>query len=60
VTLRGRITRLYEGSGLIVRCPECMRHILDNLCDVHGDVHGVYDLRVSEVRGRENQSNTPA
>lgn len=46
LTLRGKITRLYEGSGLIVRCPECKRQILRNICVVHGEVNGIYDLRV--------------
>lgn len=46
IPLRGKITQIYEGSGLIMRCPECKRQILNNLCVVHGDVQGIHDLRI--------------
>lgn len=44
--LRGKITEIYEGSGLIQRCPTCDRWIIDNFCIVHSDVDGVWDLRI--------------
>ena len=32
--LNGRITQIYDGSGLIQRCPKCNRWIIDNFCIV--------------------------
>lgn len=46
VTLNGRITQIYDGSGLIQRCPKCNRWIIDNFCIVHSDVEGIWDLRI--------------
>ena len=45
-TLQGRITQIYDGSGLIQRCPKCNRWIIDNFCIVHSDVEGIWDLRI--------------
>ncbi|MBC8521112.1 MAG: hypothetical protein H8D26_03870 [Methanomicrobia archaeon] len=44
--LNGKITQIYDGSGLIQRCPKCNRWIIDNFCMVHSDVEGVWDLRI--------------
>jgi len=44
--LSGKITQIYDGSGLIQRCPKCNRWIIDNFCIVHSDVEGVWDLRI--------------
>ena len=44
--LKGKITQIYDGSGLIQRCPKCNRWIIDNFCMVHSDVAGVWDLRI--------------
>jgi len=44
--LTGKITQIYDGSGLIQRCPKCNRWIIDNFCMVHSDVDGVWDLRI--------------
>ena len=44
--LNGKITQIYDGSGLIQRCPKCNRWIIDNFCIVHSDVKGVWDLRI--------------
>ncbi len=44
--LTGKITQIYDGSGLIQRCPKCNRWIIDNFCIVHSDVEGVWDLRI--------------
>lgn len=38
-----------EGSGLILRCPECRRVLEDLECRKHGSVEGVPDLRVKAV-----------
>jgi hypothetical protein len=45
-TLIGEITQIYDGSGLIQRCPKCDRWIIDNFCMVHSDVEGIWDLRI--------------
>ncbi len=42
----GKITQIYDGSGLIQRCPKCDRWIIDNFCIVHSDVEGIWDLRI--------------
>ncbi len=42
----GKIVRVSRGSGLIQRCPECNRYVLDNQCKDHGKVMGINDLRV--------------
>ena len=44
--LRGKITQIYDGSGLIQRCPKCNRWIIDDFCMVHSDVEGIWDLRI--------------
>ena len=44
--LTGRIAQIYDGSGLIQRCPTCNRWIIDNFCMVHSDVAGIWDLRI--------------
>ncbi|MEE8168902.1 MAG: hypothetical protein V3T58_08540, partial [Candidatus Hydrothermarchaeales archaeon] len=44
--VEGKIVKIYDGSGLIARCPKCKRQILDNFCIVHSDVEGFYDLRI--------------
>jgi len=44
--ISGRITQIYDGSGLIQRCPKCGRWIIDDFCIVHSDVRGLWDLRI--------------
>ena len=44
--LCGKITQIYDGSGLIQRCPKCNRWIIDDFCIVHSDVEGISDLRI--------------
>ena len=46
IALYGKITRIYDGSGLIQRCPKCNRWIIDDFCMVHSDVEGIWDLRI--------------
>jgi len=45
----GVMVSIYEGSGLIKRCPECNRALAVNECSVHGTVEGVPDLRIRAV-----------
>jgi replication factor A1 len=46
IALSGKITQIYDGSGLIQRCPKCNRLIIDDFCMVHSDVEGIWDLRI--------------
>ena len=51
VTVEGAIVDLQSGSGLIKRCPEegCTRVLQNGRCSEHGDVDGVFDLRIKGV-----------
>lgn len=51
VTIEGAIVDLQSGSGLIKRCPEegCTRVLQNGRCSEHGDVDGVFDLRIKGV-----------
>jgi replication factor A1 len=46
VSVQGRLIEIQQGSGFILRCPECNRMLQDNQCQVHGDVEGIPDLRM--------------
>jgi replication factor A1 len=48
-TVRGAIIEVREGSGLIMRCPECRRALQKGSCKVHGRVEGVPDLRIKAI-----------
>jgi replication factor A1 len=47
--ISGTIIDVQSGSGLIKRCPECSRVVVKGYCAEHGNVSGVYDLRVKGV-----------
>lgn len=49
VTVSGRIIEIQQGSGIILRCPECNQVLRENGCRVHGTVDGKIDLRVKCV-----------
>ena len=49
VTVEGTILDIKEGSGLILRCPECKRVLRNGECMVHGSQTGSLDLRVKAV-----------
>ncbi|MDR2845735.1 MAG: single-stranded DNA-binding protein [Candidatus Methanoplasma sp.] len=49
VTLSGTAVDLRNGSGLIKRCPECNRSVLNDECTAHGHVTPVLDLRMKLV-----------
>jgi replication factor A1 len=49
VTLEGTILEVKDGSGLILRCPECKRVLRGSECMVHGTQQGITDLRVKAV-----------
>lgn len=44
--LEGVVVEVRDGSGLIMRCPECKRALQKGTCKVHGRVEGYPDLRV--------------
>ncbi len=45
----GSVVSIRQGSGLIRRCPECNRSVLNDECTAHGKVEGVYDLRMKLI-----------
>ncbi|MHC1624746.1 MAG: replication factor A [Methermicoccaceae archaeon] len=49
VVKEGAIVAVQQGSGLISRCPECRRVIIKGVCNEHGKVEGIPDLRVKAV-----------
>ncbi len=49
VTVRGALIEIREGSGLIMRCPECKRALQKGICKVHGRVEGFPDLRIKAI-----------
>jgi replication factor A1 len=49
ILVEGDLVEIQKGSGLIVRCPICRRAIKGNNCAVHGEVDGVWDLRLKGV-----------
>ena len=49
ITIEGLIVDIKAGSGLIRRCPQCNRTILNGTCTAHGQVEGIPDLRLKVV-----------
>ncbi len=49
VSLKGVLLEVREGSGLIMRCPECNRALQKGMCKLHGRVDGTPDLRVKAI-----------
>jgi len=49
VEVEGTIIQIKERSGLVHRCPECNRVLLNNECNIHGAVKGVTDLRIKLI-----------
>ncbi len=49
VTVEGTVLEVKDGSGLIMRCPECKRVLRGSECMVHGVQQGTADLRVKAV-----------
>jgi len=44
--IEGVILEVRRDSGIIFRCPHCNRRIKEGVCDEHGQVDGVPDLRI--------------
>ena len=49
IVLKGDIVDIRSGSGLIKRCPQCNRSILNDQCMTHGTVDPIPDLRLKFV-----------
>ena len=49
VSVAGRVIEIQQGSGIILRCPECNQVLREDGCRVHGSVDGVVDLRLKCV-----------
>lgn len=49
VIVTGTIVDIKKGTGLIFRCPECNRVVQKGVCQVHGKVQQVPDLRIKVV-----------
>jgi replication factor A1 len=49
VEIAGTIIEVRDGSGLIFRCPECNRALMNGTCNLHGQQEGIADLRTKVV-----------
>ena len=49
VEVEGTVIEIRPGSGLINRCPECNRTLINDECSIHGSVKGIPDLRIKIV-----------
>lgn len=49
LTIEGTTLEIKEGSGFILRCPECNRVLRGSECMVHGIQEGIPDLRIKAV-----------
>lgn len=49
VVVQGTIVDIKKGTGLIFRCPECHRVVQKGVCQVHGKVQQVPDLRIKVI-----------
>lgn len=46
IEIEGTVIELQHGSGLINRCPECNRVLINGECKIHGAVNGIEDVRI--------------
>lgn len=49
VEVEGIVIDIRPGSGVVMRCPDCNRVLMNDECSVHGKVKGNLDLRVKIV-----------
>ena len=49
ITIDGMVVDVRQGSGIIRRCPQCNRSMLNGACTTHGMVEGIMDLRLKVV-----------
>jgi len=46
LTIEGTILDVRRDAGIIFRCPHCNRKLRDGVCEEHGEVEGIPDLRI--------------
>lgn len=46
VVISGTVLEVKEGSGLVMRCPQCNRVLQKGTCRIHGKLEGTPDLRI--------------
>ncbi|MFW3145709.1 MAG: hypothetical protein ACMUIE_02730 [Thermoplasmatota archaeon] len=49
IEVSGTIIEIRDGSGLIFRCPECNRALVNGSCSVHAQQEGFADLRTKVI-----------
>ena len=49
VEVEGTIIEIRTGSGVVKRCPECNRVLMNEECAIHGTVEGLLDLRIKLI-----------
>ena len=49
VEVEGTVLEIRPGSGVIMRCSQCNRILMNNECSIHGKVDGKIDLRLKLV-----------
>ena len=49
VEVEGTVIEIRNGSGFVMRCPECNRVLVNDECSIHGKVKGKPDLRMKLV-----------
>ncbi len=49
ISVSGTVVDLRAGSGLIKRCPQCNRSVLNDECSAHGKIKPVFDLRMKLI-----------
>ena len=46
IEIEGTVIEIQQGSGIISRCPECNRVLINGECKIHGIVEGIEDIRI--------------
>ncbi len=49
ITLEGLVVDVRQGSGIIRRCTQCNRSMLNGMCSIHGPSESTMDLRLKLV-----------
>ncbi|MCD6512164.1 MAG: hypothetical protein J7K61_00990 [Thermoplasmata archaeon] len=49
LVMEGDVLEIRKDSGIIFRCPQCGRKIREGVCEEHGQVEGVADLRIRAI-----------
>lgn len=49
VEVEGTVIDIRPSSGLVMRCPECNRVLINDQCSIHNEVKGIPDLRIKLI-----------